>query len=186
VSRRLLRWAALPVTDRRWAAPLAAVALGFGLFAGVAIGPGTAGTFATGAAQIIEIPGLGGGTDAGDEGEGGGSSSPAASSAAVASGGGRGSTPASGPALPSPAATLPSFAAPSPPEPASPPESSPSPSGQAGPSPALAGAIAVGLPDAPTESECADMATILWQIYADEPSVLPFPDAAALREWICE
>ena len=57
--RRLLRWAALPVTDRRWAAPLAAVALGFGLFAGVAIGPGASGTFATGVPQIIELPGLG-------------------------------------------------------------------------------------------------------------------------------
>jgi hypothetical protein len=56
--RRLLRWAALPVTDRRWAAPLAAVALGFGLFAGIAIGPGAAGTFAGGVPQIIEIPAL--------------------------------------------------------------------------------------------------------------------------------
>jgi hypothetical protein len=51
--RRLLRWAALPLTDRRWGATLAAVALGFGLFVGVALGPGTAGTFA-GVAQIIE------------------------------------------------------------------------------------------------------------------------------------
>lgn len=56
--RRVLGWCALPITDRRWAAPLSAVALGFGLFAGVAIGPGASGTFATGAAQIIEIPGL--------------------------------------------------------------------------------------------------------------------------------
>jgi hypothetical protein len=52
--RRLMRWAALPVTDRRWAAPLAAVALGFGLFVGVALGPGTASTVATGVSQIIE------------------------------------------------------------------------------------------------------------------------------------
>lgn len=57
--RRLLRWAALPVTDRRWAAPLSAVALGFGLFAGVAIGPGAAGTLATGVPQVIEIPAFG-------------------------------------------------------------------------------------------------------------------------------
>jgi hypothetical protein len=56
----LMRWAALSITDRRWAAPLSAVALGFGLFVGVAIGPGAAGTFATGAAQIIEIPRFGG------------------------------------------------------------------------------------------------------------------------------
>lgn len=56
--RRLLRWAALPVTNRRWAAPLCALALGFGLFAGVAIGPGASGSLATGAPQIVEIPGL--------------------------------------------------------------------------------------------------------------------------------
>lgn len=57
--RLLLRWAALPITDRRWAAPLSAVALGFGLFMGVAIGPGAAGTLAGGAAQVIAIPGFG-------------------------------------------------------------------------------------------------------------------------------
>jgi len=62
----LLGWAALPVTDRRWAAPLSAVALGFGVFAGVAIGPGAAGTLATGAAQLIEIPVLGGGEESGE------------------------------------------------------------------------------------------------------------------------
>ena len=38
-----LRWAALPMIDRRWTAPMSAVALGFGLFVGVAIGPGTRG-----------------------------------------------------------------------------------------------------------------------------------------------
>jgi hypothetical protein len=54
--RRLLRWAALPVTDRRWAAPLAALALGFGIFAGVAIGPSAAGTLATAPYQVIEMP----------------------------------------------------------------------------------------------------------------------------------
>ncbi len=63
--RQALRWAALPVTNRRWAAPLCALALGFGLFAGVAIGPGTTGSLATGAAPVIEIPGL----LAGDDGE---------------------------------------------------------------------------------------------------------------------
>jgi hypothetical protein len=60
--RLVLHWAALPITDRRWAAPLSAVALGFGLFAGVAIGPGAADTVATGAAQIVAIPGVGGGS----------------------------------------------------------------------------------------------------------------------------
>lgn len=56
--RRVLRWAALPVTNRRWAAPLCAAALGFGLFVGVAIGPGTSGSLATGAGSVIEIPSL--------------------------------------------------------------------------------------------------------------------------------
>lgn len=95
--RRLLRWAALPITDRRWAAPLSAVALGFGLFAGVAIGPGAAGTFATGAAQIIEIPGFSGGTDTGD-GQGG---SPSPSASLSGGGSGESSIPAAEPALPS-------------------------------------------------------------------------------------
>ncbi|HEY8082277.1 MAG TPA: hypothetical protein VIE64_01805 [Solirubrobacterales bacterium] len=60
--RHLLRWAALPISDRRWAAPLSAVALGFGLFVGVAIGPGADGTFGTGTPQIVEIPSSGGET----------------------------------------------------------------------------------------------------------------------------
>lgn len=63
--RLLLQWAALPVTDRRWAAPMAAVALGFGLFVGVAIGPGTSGTLAGGVPQVIAVAGFGGE----DEGE---------------------------------------------------------------------------------------------------------------------
>ncbi len=67
--RRLLRWAALPVTDRRWAAPLCAAALGFGLFAGVAIGPGATGTFATGVPPVIEFPGLLEGGEEGGEAE---------------------------------------------------------------------------------------------------------------------
>jgi hypothetical protein len=77
--RRLLRWASLPVTDRRWAAPLAATALGFGIFAGVAIGPGAAGTLATGAPQIVEVPDFSGGTSDGSGGGDGGSSLTAAS-----------------------------------------------------------------------------------------------------------
>lgn len=57
----VLRAVSLVVTDRRWAAPLSAMALGFGLFLGIAIGPGTAGTFATGAGSIVAIaaPGRG-------------------------------------------------------------------------------------------------------------------------------
>jgi hypothetical protein len=77
--RRLLRWAGLPVTNRRWAAPLSAIALGFGLFVGVAIGPGASGTLATNAAQVIEIPGFSGGTEVADDGGGPGGSSAIAS-----------------------------------------------------------------------------------------------------------
>lgn len=51
----VLRAVSLVVTDRRWAAPLSAMALGFGLFLGVAIGPGAAGGLATGAGQILAV-----------------------------------------------------------------------------------------------------------------------------------
>jgi hypothetical protein len=66
---RALRGAALVLTDRRWAAPLSAAALGFGIFAGVAIGPGASGGLATGAQQIVELPGSG--DQAGQSGGGG-------------------------------------------------------------------------------------------------------------------
>jgi hypothetical protein len=75
-----LRGASLVVTDRRWAAPLSAAALGFGIFAGVAIGPGAAGTLA-GAQQIIEIPSSGGG----DGQSGGGGAGVASTESASAS-----------------------------------------------------------------------------------------------------
>jgi hypothetical protein len=65
--RRLLGWVALPVTNRRWAAPLAAVALGFGLFAGVAIGPGATGTLAGAPVQLIEMPSVGSGDEESEE-----------------------------------------------------------------------------------------------------------------------
>jgi hypothetical protein len=55
VSESVLRAFSLVVTDRRWAAPLSAMALGFGLFLGVAIGPGAEGSQATGAGQIIAV-----------------------------------------------------------------------------------------------------------------------------------
>lgn len=51
----VLRAFSLVVTDRRWAAPLSAMALGFGLFLGVAIGPGAAGTFAGDAGSIVAV-----------------------------------------------------------------------------------------------------------------------------------
>lgn len=65
--RRLLRWAAIPVTDKRWGAPLAALALGFGIFAGVAIGPSAAGTLATAPYQVIEMPTLASNDGGGEE-----------------------------------------------------------------------------------------------------------------------
>lgn len=51
----VLRAFSLVVTDRRWAAPLSAMALGFGLFLGVAIGPGAAGSLAGDAGSIIAL-----------------------------------------------------------------------------------------------------------------------------------
>lgn len=60
VRDAVLRSVSLVVTDRRWAAPLSAMALGFGLFLGVAIGPGAAGTFAGGAGSIVAVATPGG------------------------------------------------------------------------------------------------------------------------------
>lgn len=60
------RGASLIVTDRRWGAILSAAALGFGLFVGVAIGPGASGTFATGSAPLIALAGDGGGEEGGE------------------------------------------------------------------------------------------------------------------------
>ena len=71
-----MRAASLVVTDRRWAATLSAAALGFGLFIGVAIGPGAAGSLATGAQQVIEVPGIA--ANMGEGGGGGGATTTAA------------------------------------------------------------------------------------------------------------
>ncbi len=127
-----IAWAALPLNDRRWAAPLAAIALGFGIFAGIAIGPGASGTFA-GAAQVIKLPAS---LFAGD---GGGSSSPADSSASsvppaselagpvgnVSSGGGGSTVPVAPPVTPLP----------SPPAPAPAPAPAPTPTSRPNPNP---------------------------------------------------
>lgn len=51
----VMRALAKVVTDRRWAAPLSAMALCFGLFLGVAIGPGVSGSAAGGVAPIIAL-----------------------------------------------------------------------------------------------------------------------------------
>jgi hypothetical protein len=48
-----LRWAALPITDRRWTVPLSAAAVGMGLFIGVAIGPGAENTLGTGPPTVV-------------------------------------------------------------------------------------------------------------------------------------
>jgi hypothetical protein len=75
MRKLLLRAAALPVSDRRWAPPLCAAALGLGLFAGIAIEPGATGTLATGAPRVIELPTLltgdGGGGEEASEARGG-------------------------------------------------------------------------------------------------------------------
>lgn len=103
LSNRFLRAASLVVTDRRWAATLSATALGFGLSVGVAIGPGAAGTLATGAQQIIEIPGSSEGTSEGEDGEGGGASPVLAG---PGGGGGPGGEAAPSESLPPPAVPL--------------------------------------------------------------------------------
>jgi hypothetical protein len=190
MSRRLdatFRWAALIVTDRRWAAPLSALALGFGLFIGVAIGPSAAGSLATGGAQIIEIPGLGGVVGGGEDGDGdGGPSTAFAGPAASASEGGGGAIPSSGAAFPS-LATVPSgestFAEPEQPPAEAEPDAA-LPDGT-GPSLAVADAVVAAPPDAPTASECADLTAILVQIYVDDPVGLPYGDSAELQAALC-
>lgn len=51
----VMRALAKVVTDRRWAAPLSAMALCFGLFLGVAIGPGVSGSVAGPPGQIVAV-----------------------------------------------------------------------------------------------------------------------------------
>jgi hypothetical protein len=51
-----MRWAALPVIDRRWTMPLSGLALGFGLFVGIAIGPVAEGRGSEDQAQtVVEV-----------------------------------------------------------------------------------------------------------------------------------
>lgn len=114
-----LRGASLVVTDRRWAAPLSAAALGFGIFAGVAIGPGTAGSLATSAQQIIEMPSSGGGEQ--DEGGGGIASTESAAPAGGEEGGAfEEALPSLVPLSPEPVEPLPAPASEPAPKPASP------------------------------------------------------------------
>jgi hypothetical protein len=71
LREKVLRSVSLVVTDRRWAPPLSAMALGFGLFLGVAIGPGASGTFATGTGQIVAVAPSASEAPAEEAGEGG-------------------------------------------------------------------------------------------------------------------
>ncbi len=110
-----LRGASLVVTDRRWAAPLSAAALGFGIFAGVAIGPGTAGSLATSAQQVIELPSSGG--DDGQSGGGGGGVASTESAGPALGGGGGGfeeALPSTVPLAPEPVEPLPPATEPAP------------------------------------------------------------------------
>jgi hypothetical protein len=100
LSARILRAFSLVVTDRRWAAPLTAAALGFGLFIGVAIGPSAAGTMA-GTSQVIEIPSFGG-----DESEGAGEAADSPPLVASSTGGAGGEAGSTG-VLPPPAPLAP-------------------------------------------------------------------------------
>lgn len=56
VYESVMRALAKVVTDRRWAAPLSAMALCFGLFLGVAISPGVSGSVAGAPGQIVAVP----------------------------------------------------------------------------------------------------------------------------------
>lgn len=55
VREKVLRSVSLVITDRRWAPTLSAMALGFGLFLGVAIGPAASGSLAGGGGQILAV-----------------------------------------------------------------------------------------------------------------------------------
>ncbi len=97
VANRLLRAFSLVVTDRRWAAPLSAMALGFGLFVGVAVGPDAAGTMA-GTALLVELPAP---AEEPSEVEAGGGEAPILAGPGPTGGGGGGAGPIA--ALPAPA-----------------------------------------------------------------------------------
>lgn len=121
VTNLMGRGAALIVTNRRWGATLSAAALGFGLFVGVAIGPGAAGTFA-GPQQLIALPSLGGDAEPEAELATGNAPGSAESGAPLAVGGESGSLES----LPSPAPLASESSEPLPPiEEAPPPESKP-------------------------------------------------------------
>jgi len=117
VADRILRGFSLVITDRRWAAPLSATALGFGLFVGVAIGPSAAGTLA-GTAPIVEI--AGGGEEGDAEVEAGGASGGVGGALGGGRDGGGATEPSPAPAPLAPAPIVPVPEEEPVPEPASP------------------------------------------------------------------
>ncbi len=104
IIKLVMQGFALVVTDRRWAAPLSAMALGFGLFVGVAIGPSAAGSLA-GTAQIVEMPSSEGDPEARPQEEADGLPAPATRQGSSGVGGGGGALPALPPPPPGPAPT---------------------------------------------------------------------------------
>ncbi len=186
---RWMRWASLIVTDRRWAAPISAVALGFGLFVGVAIGPGTAGTLATGASQIIEIPALGGGGAAGGGGgDGGGGSTAALAAPAGGAAGGGGGAGARSSALPSFAPLVPSSPAPIAPTPPTPVLQPSADQGGSGSKPVIGIAPARAVAPAssrPPSSECEALAAVARWILLDVSAGPPHDARGALQSATC-
>ena len=129
ISTQILRAFSLVVTDRRWAAPLSAMALGFGLFVGVAIGPSASGTLA-GTPRIVEVPSFGGG-ESETAVEGGGEAATAAPPLAGSLAGGAGGEAGALGVLPAPAPLVPAPAEEPPAE-----EPAPEPTAPAGEAPA--------------------------------------------------
>ncbi len=80
------RWAALPITNRRWTAPMAATALGFGIFAGVAIGAGEEASRGPEGPIMVQMP------PAADDAVAAGSGKPGNSASPTSAGSGQGSS----------------------------------------------------------------------------------------------
>ncbi len=113
-----LRWAALPIIDRRWTAPMAAGALGFGLFVGVAIGP--QGSLGTTRPPMIEVAAPPPTATATVPGDGAGGANAGGADPADASGGGD-----AAPTRPTPPVDVPSSPPPVTTPPISPPVTTP-------------------------------------------------------------
>jgi hypothetical protein len=117
VDFSFLRWAALPISDRRWTAPLSAIALGFGLFIGVGMSPGLNASHGT--SPIVQLAQSPEGVDGSHPGDAGDSDSPPALGSPVANAAAPPASPSAGPSVPPPAA--PTTTAPPPPTTTTPP-----------------------------------------------------------------